>query len=328
MPDTGKTAWTPSVPKMLVGVTAAVLAVVGFQLSGCSEEGGGRSGFSGERAMRHVEALVGFGPRPAGSEALAESAEYIEGELIEVGWIVQRQEFTKPTKLRGRVKFVNLRARYVGSGSANIVWSEGGGMVVVGSHYDTKWFEEFEFLGANDSGSSTGALIELARVLGEDHPELARKTELVFFDGEEAFGENITATDGLYGSHYYARALWRPLPEHKKPAYGIVLDMIGDRDLLITPPTNSGAGLVQLAVDCARDLGYAEYIEPSSGAITDDHVPLNTEARFPSTDLIDFSYEGIWHTKHDTLERISPDSLKIAGDITVEMLKRLLDPEG
>ncbi len=309
-------------------VALIVLALVTLAcLPGCGKDKKAKlpkNEFSGERALRHVEALVGFGPRPAGSEALDRSRDYIEKELAALGWSVEHQEFTKTTELKGKVKFVNLRARYTGEGAAAIDWDEGGGMVVVASHYDTKWFEDIEFVGANDGGSSTGALIELAKVLGEHHPDIARKIELVFFDGEEAFGKSITATDGLYGSHYYARALWRPKPAANKPGHGIVLDMVGDKDLVVTPPPNSGERMVQLAIDCATDLGYADHFEPYHTAITDDHVPLNTEARFPSTDLIDFSYQEFWHTKYDTLDRISAESLEIAGQVTLEMLKRLL----
>jgi len=301
----------------------AILLLAFASTSGCGgKKPAKRYNFSGERAMRHVEAVVGFGPRPAGSEALERTRQYLETELAALGWAVERQAFTKTTKLKGKVDFVNLRARIVTPGS-EIDWNRGGGMVVVASHYDTKWFEDIEFVGANDAGSSTGALVELARVLGADHPDIARKVELVFFDGEEAFGENITATDGLYGSHYYARALWRPLPAEEKPSHGIVLDMIGDKDLLITPPPNSGAGLVELAVASADDLGYSEFLEPGRTAIIDDHVPLNTEARFPAVDLIDFTYPA-WHRKFDTLDRLSAESLEITGQITIEMLVRLL----
>jgi hypothetical protein len=303
----------------------AAMAIAFAALPGCGDKkSSARGSFSGERAMRHVEALVGFGPRPAGSEALEESRQYIERELAAIGWIVTRQAFTKTTQLKGKIEFVNLRARLKPSG-AEIDWQDGGGMVVVASHYDTKWFEDIEFVGANDSGSSTGALIELARTLVADHAEMANKVELVFFDGEEAFGKNITATDGLYGSHYYARALWRPLPAEKKPSHGIVLDMIGDKDLLITPPTNSGPGLVDLALESAEALGYGKFIERGRTAIIDDHVPLNTEARFPAVDLIDFTYAP-WHQKFDTLDRLSAESLEITGQITIEMLRRLLQP--
>lgn len=286
-----------------------------------------RNAFSGERAMRHVEAVVGFGPRPAGSEAIKKAQDYIENQLVAEGWAVERQAFTKTTALRGKVEFVNLRARYA-PGAGDIDWNKGGGMVVVASHYDTKWYEDFEFVGANDGGSSTGALIELAHVLAKHHPDIATRVELVFFDGEEAFGETIEPTDGLYGSHYYARKLWRPLPAEDKPSHGIVLDMIGDKDLLVTPPTNCGPELIRLALDVARDLGYKDHFEAATGAITDDHVPLNTEARFPAVDLIDFTYGGagspFWHNQLDTLDRLSPASLEIVGQVTVEMLLRLL----
>src|SRR5947207_15704526 len=69
------------------------------------------------------------------------------------------------------------------------------------SHYDTKTFDTIRFVGANDGGSSTGLLIEMARVLAMN-PALAGKVELVFFDGEEAF-ENFTTTDGLCGSRHF-----------------------------------------------------------------------------------------------------------------------------
>ncbi|MGI9240949.1 MAG: M28 family peptidase [Verrucomicrobiales bacterium] len=302
----------------------ALLALASIVFPGCGgKKSANKHGFSGERAMRHVEAVVGFGPRPAGSEALETTRQYIESELASLGWAVSRQPFTKTTQLMGKVGFVNLRARLETPGT-EIDWNKGGGMIVVASHYDTKWFEDIEFVGANDAGSSTGALIELARVLGEQHPDIARRVELVFFDGEEAFGENITPTDGLYGSHYYARRLWRPLPAADKPSHGILLDMIGDKDLLLTPPPNSGAGLVELAIESAKHLGYGDYIEPGRTAIIDDHVPLNTEARFPSVDLIDFTYPA-WHKKFDTLDRISAESLEITGEITIEMLRRLLE---
>lgn len=305
----------------------AALVIAFAVLPGCGKDetvSKVRHGFSGERAMRHVEALVAFGPRPAGSEALEKSRQYIEAELASLGWTVTRQAFTKTTQLKGKVEFVNLRARYNPDG-AEIDWDKGGGMVIVASHYDTKWFEDFEFVGANDGGSSSGALIELARTLGSDLSYVAEKVELVFFDGEEAFGENITATDGLYGSHYYARALWRPVAAADKPSHGIVLDMVGDKDLVLTPPTNSGPGLVDLAIEAAELLGYGDHMERGRSAIIDDHVPLNTEARIPSVDLIDFTYAP-WHQKFDTLDRLSPESLEITGHITVVMLLRLLEP--
>jgi glutaminyl-peptide cyclotransferase len=151
---------------------------------------------SGEKAFDHVAALVAFGPRPAGSDALEKSRQYLEKELAAIGWVTRRQTFTTRTP-KGEFEFTNLRARFgEASWSARVT-----GLLC--SHYDTKAYDGFAFVGANDAGSSTGLLIELARVLA-GRPGVASRMELVFFDGEEAFGTNITPTDGLFGSKHYA----------------------------------------------------------------------------------------------------------------------------
>src|SRR5438094_7810090 len=154
--------------------------------------------FSGEKAFAHVQHLVDLGPRPAGSEALEKSRLYIIEQLKSAGWTVARSEFSDQTP-RGKVTFVNLIARF-GTGE-----KKEAAQFLLCSHYDTKTFDTIRFVGANDGGSSTGLLIEMARVLGQ-HPNLAAKVELVFFDGEEAY-ENFSETDGLYGSRYFARQL-------------------------------------------------------------------------------------------------------------------------
>src|SRR6266699_7022443 len=154
--------------------------------------------FSGEKAFAHVQHLVDLGPRPAGSEALEKSRLYIIEQLKSAGWTVTRSEFSDQTR-RGKMTFVNLIARF-GTSEKNEA-----AQFLLCSHYDTKTFENIRFVGANDGGSSTGLLIEMARVLGQ-HPNLAAQIELVFFDGEEAY-ENFSGSDGLYGSRYFARQL-------------------------------------------------------------------------------------------------------------------------
>src|SRR5438045_4726988 len=150
--------------------------------------------FSGEKALAHVERLVDFGPRPPGSDGIEKSRDYIENQLRLSGWQITRQTFTGDTP-RGKVHFVNLIARFAGQGKAAPSF-------LLCSHYDTKTFDTIRFVGANDGGSSTGLLIEVARALAIN-PALAAKAELVLFDGEEAF-ENFTASAGLYGSHHFA----------------------------------------------------------------------------------------------------------------------------
>ncbi len=133
---------------------------------------------SGEKALVHVQRLVDFGPRPSGSEAIEKSRHYIEDQLRRSGWQVKRQAFTDDTP-RGKVQFVNLIAQFPDQGNTAPLF-------LLCSHYDTKTFDTIKFVGANDAGSSTGLLLELARVMGQ-HPNLAGKIELVFFDGEEAY---------------------------------------------------------------------------------------------------------------------------------------------
>src|ERR1700756_898096 len=174
--------------------------------------------FSGEKALAHVQRLFNLGPHPAGSEAIDKARDYIEEQLRHSGWQVTRQAFTDDTP-RGKIHFVNLIARF--SGDANAAPPS----FVLCSHYDTKLFDTIRFVGANDGGSSTGLLLELARVLGQ-HASVARNIELVFFDGEEAY-ENFSETDGLYGSRYFAKQLQNEGAKHFRE--GMLFVMVGSR---------------------------------------------------------------------------------------------------
>src|SRR5215211_3047696 len=150
---------------------------------GCNGENESRSSsvlweeFSGENALKHVQALVDFGPRPPASPALEHAREYITEQLKASGWEVRRQEFTDQTP-RGELRFVNLIATFAGAKKP--------ALFLLCSHYDTKIFDDAHFVGANDGGSSSGLLLEMARVLAKE-PTLAGKVQLVFFDGEEAY---------------------------------------------------------------------------------------------------------------------------------------------
>src|SRR5262249_13295760 len=157
---------------------------------------------------------------------------YITRELRNCHWLVEEQAFEEETP-RGKVRFVNLIATHGDLGK------KAAGFVVC-SHYDTKTFDTINFVGANDGGSSTGALIEMARVL-DLHPALANQVELVFFDGEEAYVQ-FTKTDGLYGSRYFAKQL---AASNRTFRAGILWDMIGDRDLTITLPLDSPPDLAR-----------------------------------------------------------------------------------
>jgi hypothetical protein len=260
--------------------------------------------FSGEKALAHTRALVDLGPRPPASEAIERARTYISGELKKCGWKVEEQAFEETTPI-GRVRFVNLIANH-GEFRKEARY-------LLCSHYDTKVFDQISFVGANDGGSSTGALIEMARVLNL-HPALARQIELVFFDGEEAYVQ-FTGSDGLYGSRYFARQLKSSNQTFRS---GILWDMIGDRDLTITLPLDSPAELARGIFAAADALQVRNHFSYYPSDVLDDHTPLN-EIGIPTIDLIDFDYPP-WHTVEDTIDKLSAESLRIVGAVTLYYL--------
>ena len=284
-----------------------VLAWLVFAEQSCAAEAKIWEQFSGEKALVHVQRLVDLGPHPAGSDAIEKARDYIEAQLRQSGWQVTRQAFSDNTP-RGKIHFVNLIARF--GGEANSTSPS----LLLCSHYDTKLFDTIRFVGANDGGSSTGMLLEMARVLGQ-HPSLARKVELAFFDGEEAY-ENFSATDGLYGSRYFARQLQSE--GAKRFRGGILFDMVGDRSLGITLPPNSPPAMAHDIFAAAEALKLRKYFSYFDRDLIDDHTPLNGIG-IPTIDLIDFDYPS-WHTADDTIDKISAQSLQTVGSVALYYL--------
>ncbi|NBV86843.1 MAG: M28 family peptidase, partial [Verrucomicrobia bacterium] len=273
------------------------------------------SEFSGQRALEHARLQVECGPRAAGSPELARARERIVSALQASGWNTELQEFTPPTP-NGPVRMVNVVARFPSEpGNRAGLASQ---KVIVASHYDTKLFRTISFVGANDGASSTGALLELARVLAMD-PPLAAQVELVFFDGEEAV-QQFTETDGLYGSRYYATQL-RDSGRATQFKCAIVWDMIGDKDLTITLPIDSPRALTVGMLASAEKLNCKNAFRIFERPMLDDHVPLNQIARIPALDVIDFEYAP-WHTADDTLDKLSASSLQTIGSVTLHYLKQ------
>jgi glutaminyl-peptide cyclotransferase len=277
--------------------------------------------FDGDRAMEHVKKQVGFGSRPAGSPALAECRKYLVAELKSYGLAVREQPFEATTPL-GKVNMVNVIAELPGASP---------GTVVIGSHYDTKRTPA-GFLGANDGGSSTGALLEIARVLADaakqHKPDLT--VQFVFFDGEEAVVE-WTDEDSVYGSTHYVEAL--DASHHVRAM--VLLDMIGDRDLVLRRDVASTKSLVDIVWQTAASLGYAKHFIPATTSMDDDHVPFLDEG-IPAIDLIDFEYgsdqkkygdggptNAFWHTNEDTIDKLSVASLKVIGDVVITALPKI-----
>ena len=273
--------------------------------------------FSGEKALAEVRTQVEFGPRPSGSSALEKARAHIISTLQAHGWEAERQEFKEtPVSGRGEMSFANIIARFPAAKGQPA--SRSTQRIIIGSHYDTKVMAEVRFVGANDAGSSTGALLELARVLATA-PQFAEQCELVFFDGEEAilgFGSAELGPDGLVGSRHYARQIRARAQQYK---FAIVWDMIGDKDLTVTLPSDTPKNLAGALFTAAEQLGVRRNFGYFGQPVLDDHEPIARIARIPAMDIIDFEYRP-WHTSGDTLDKLSAASLETVGRTTLKML--------
>ncbi len=260
--------------------------------------------FDGARAFEDVRKLVLIGPRPSGSPRIEETRKYIEAQLASAGLEVRRQAFESATPA-GPIQMANLVATLPGERPERLV---------IAGHYDTKRFETFDFVGANDAGSSTAFLIELARALeGRKNPYTI---ELLFLDGEEAVVE-WTGDDHTYGSRHYVEAAEADGSLATLKAL-VLVDMIADRDLAMHREGNSTRWLTDIVWESARKLGYERHFLPSMTFIEDDHIPF-LAAGVSAVDLIDLEYPA-WHTRGDTMDKIDAKSLQIVGDVVLDAL--------
>jgi glutaminyl-peptide cyclotransferase len=275
------------------------------------------SGTLGIRAHSLTGEILAYGPRPPGSDALDKVKEHLAKELEASGWITRLQEFERDTPM-GKVKFSNLRARI--AVETTDTW-ERPVRGILCAHIDSKYFKDKEFLGADDAASACAAVAVIAKHLAETDRDKAEQLELVFFDGEEAFAKDMTILDGLYGSRFYANA-WRSRDD--KPRFGILMDMIGHKDLRIRIPSDSPKHLADLMFSEAKEQGVGGHFGTAPGEILDDHVPLNLVG-IPTIDIIgDFSRKAWWHTTGDSAAIISPESLGISIGVVLGMLDELL----
>jgi glutaminyl-peptide cyclotransferase len=261
--------------------------------------------FDSSRAWEHLRQLVAIGPRPSGSPAIEQTRQYIKAQLAAAGFTAVDQAWDEQTPI-DRVHMVNLSVTIPGARKDRIVFA---------SHYDTKLFREFRFVGASDGGSSTAFLLELARVLKNRRNALT--IELLFLDGEEARRREWQGLDNTYGSRHYVEAAKRDGSLATLKAL-ILVDMIADRNLDIRRDTNSTAWLTDIVWGAAKRQGLDDYFLADSTQIEDDHLPF-LAAGVPSVDIIDLDYEA-WHTPADTLDAVSARSLQVVGDVVLAAL--------
>ena len=273
---------------------------------------------SGEQALEEVRKFLEVGPRDAGTPGAQRAATYLRDRLRALGVEAEIQEF-RDRSPSGELIFRNVLGRIPG---------RSGKIVLLASHFDTKAGIP-DFVGANDSGSSTGLLLELARAFAAGAPP-ALEIRFAFFDGEESqveYGPN----DGFHGSRHLAQTMAAD-GSLTNVAAMILLDMVGDRDLTITIPRNSTPSLVALAFDAARAEGARKHFQLYPYNVGDDHVAF-FERGVPAIDLIDFEFgsapgqNDYWHTAQDTLDKLSAESLDTVGRVAARMVAGLLARE-
>lgn len=311
MRKAGKTGWRWSAAARAAcwAVTVACLA------AGVPAQAAAPPRFSGERALVLATELTALGPRVPGTAAHARGRDYLAGMLRRLGARVELEEFaaTGPSLYAPGTPLTNVIARFNPEAPAR---------VLLGAHWDSRPIADEDpdprrrrdpVPGANDGASGTAVLLHLAELLRAQPASIG--VDLVFFDGEDGGVPDSLDTYCL-GSREHVRRLKAP-----RPAYVIVVDMVGDRDLALPVEgysMNYAPEQVRMIWGRAAALGLAEFKLDPAGPIYDDHVPF-LEAGIPAVDIIDFDYPH-WHTVADTPDKLSARSLEVVGTVVVSLL--------
>jgi glutaminyl-peptide cyclotransferase len=270
--------------------------------------------------MDHARKQVDFGPRPPGTPQLEKTRAYIVDQLKSFGLTVSLDEFIAKTP-QGEIKMANIVGEVAGETKA---------LVLLASHYDTKVYQDMQFVGANDPAASVGTLLEIGRVLGSMKEKPKVTYRLVFFDGEEAFCENWSdcgseqEPDNTYGSRHYVSEL-RAKKDLENTRALILLDMMGYKNLELGRDPLSTRWLQDIIWQTGRELGYQKiFVDREEGVGGDDHEPF-LKAGVDAVDLIQLNGYPHWHKADDTIDKISAQSMKIVGDTVLASLPKIVD---
>jgi len=276
--------------------------------------------FNGERAMDHVKKQIGFGPRPPDTQQLAKTRAYIMDQLKSFGLSVSLDEFTATTPM-GEKKMANIVAEIPGETKT---------LILITSHYDTKFYKDMYFVGANDPAASVGTLLEIGRVLASQKEKPKATYRLVFFDGEESFCEGWSECgkegnpDNTYGSRHYVAQL-RANNELDHTRAMILLDMMGYKNLELGRDPTSSRWLQDIIWQTGRELGHDKvFVDREEGVGGDDHEPF-LAAGVDSIDVIQLTSYPNWHKADDTIDKVSAQSMKIVGDTVLASLPKIAE---
>jgi glutaminyl-peptide cyclotransferase len=258
------------------------------------------------RAFQYTKEAQAFGARPIGSANHKKLEDYIHAHLKADE--VEEDAFTAETP-EGKFPVHNIVAKFPGTKD---------GIIVIAGHYDTPYYlRNTGFVGANDGGSSTGMLLELANQFRGKKRE-GYGVWLLFTDGEEAV-RAWSDSDSLYGTRHISE-VWQKNGTLPKIRAFLLQDMIGDADLNIDRDQNSTPWLEDMVYQAATRYGYQSHFFVRTMDDRDDHLPF-AQKGVPVADLIDLDYgygNAFWHTPQDTMDKISTKSLQIAGDVILE----------
>jgi Zn-dependent M28 family amino/carboxypeptidase len=275
--------------------------------------------FNGARAFAILTKQTSFGPRNPNSKGHRECLTYLESTLRGLADEVRLQPFTESGYGGEVLPLTNVIASFRPAEKTR---------VLLCAHWDTRPRAEQDpdksrrnkpILGANDGASGVAVLLELASLLRTKAPPMG--IDIVLFDGED-YGVEGDHANYLLGSRYFAK---NRLSSYL-PRFGVLLDMVGDRNLELPKEGFSvryAPGVVDLVWNAARELGVSQFVDIAGEDIIDDHLPLN-EAGIPTIDLIDFNYPDssnrFWHTHQDVPENCSPESLEAVGTVLTQVL--------
>ncbi len=287
--------------------------------SACERGGGPRPGkFDGESALRYARSQVEFGTRIPGTAGAQRAGDWIVARMRERADSVVVQSWTQTLSDGRQLPLRNILARFRPDLPDRVLYV---------THWDTRPVSDeagdpaerkLPMPGANDGASGVGLLIALGDALKKTPPGVG--VDLLFVDGED-YGDFGTMKDVLMGSTWFAAHL--PSPGYR-PLFGVLWDMIGDRDLSIRQEQNSvtqAPEVVRRVWQQAAELGHDDvFVEQQTAyPITDDHIPL-LSAGLRVIDVIDLEYP-YHHRPNDTIDKISARSLSIVGDVAEALLR-------
>lgn len=277
------------------------------------------TGFSGSAAYNYAKAQVDFGPRVPGTPAAQKAGDWIIRQMRARADTVIVQSFTYTTADGKKLPLRNILARFRPDLAQRVLYVTHWDSRPISESATTEAEQKMPVPGANDGASGVGMFVALADALRKTRPTVG--VDLLFTDGEDYGQFGPPEVDVLIGSRYFAAHL--PSPGYK-PVYGVLWDMIGDKDLRIPYEMNSfqqAPEVVSRVWQTAADLGYGDvFVQESGGLVTDDHIPL-LNAGIPVIDVIDLTYAP-HHTPYDTMDKISAKSLALVGDVATALVTR------